>query len=101
MPLPRPREPTIDELRNRMDATNDGWFTIETVNPNWLAKVVIPSYLWSDWWGTTLKKSGLRWQDFQSVSKKARWTTEHWAQGDGEWNEVLERYSEELGMDIE
>lgn len=59
----------------------------------------IPSYLWENW-KSDLEKRGYDWHQFQSDISSASSVMQRWGRNEAEWEEVMNRIEQVLGIDI-
>jgi len=90
--LPRPPEPSMQEIRDRADGDGDD---------ERIAGQQMPGWLWSNHWKDPLESQDLDWHEFQSEISPAIPAIKRWARGDQGWDHVVDRVGRALRADIE
>lgn len=97
--LERPPEPTVRRVTEHGPTPPEEAWDIDNLEPGDVALVKtnkLAGFLWTPYWKVPLKEAGVEWNDFQQVGSPATYAVERWAEGEGDWGTVLERFVSSL-----
>jgi len=100
--LPRPSEPTINELKRKHRAQNfekgesDYFGEDMTIKPEIMAKQGMISYLWELWGDYDVS-----YTEVQKATGSAATPIERWVNDEGQWSDVVERLDSSLDHSIQ